>query len=227
LGKICWGLRGNTMNKIALDENQTKVSVDELHDYVVQRIQALSLKLSENGLSGDFTASSRVDAAAGDTGMGGMLFDMICFGGFMSGLDLDVLGLDGLSDNDNVSDTFNTLVTAASEAGSILLDDSETKKYNDHVSAAYPKGRRKAKCALSKNMAKRFNSAANQNSYFLGNPEAELNQLYDILGRMETLLNNNVHTLFLQEKEAIETAVQKASTSRTPRSVFFFKKMAC
>ena len=144
------------MNKITLDENQTKVSVDELHDYVVQRIQALSLKLSENGLSGDFTASSRVDATAGDTGMGGMLFDMICFGGFMSGLDLDVLGLDGLSDNDNVSDTFNTLVTAGGEAGSILLDDSESKKFNDRVSAAYPKGRRKAKCALSKNMAKRF-----------------------------------------------------------------------
>jgi hypothetical protein len=140
----------------------------------------------------------------------------------MGNVDLDIPGFDGMAGNDNMTDTFNNLVLAGGEAMAIFSNDHASKHRHKVLSAAYPKGRRKTKCApLGKKMAKRFNRAANQNIVFANDPEAEIKHMYDLLEQLETLSNRNVKKVFVEEKQNIISAIEKAAAPKMANASFF------
>ena len=173
--------------------------MDTMKDFVIQRLQFLSQKMTENGLNVPFNFAAGGGALGGDFGMvGGFFVDMYIWDSLMNVADQTMMD-EGMIDEPVISTSFNQAVLAVAEGYSLLNDDRIYAFRSRRVNDYYPEGRKPMQNQIDPKKKKQFNQVANQNFAPAHDQEAELMALYDLLAKLEDLDKAHIRTMTLEK----------------------------
>ena len=188
-------------------DNTQQIELDTLRDFVMQRLQFMGHKMSNDGIAGSFNFSANNSVLGCDFGMiGGFVFDMCVWDALMNLGDTALMN-GGVIDEPVMSAGFNSAAAAMVEGYSLLQDNKIYSFRADRVKDLYPQGRNKAKPVQDPKMKKRFNKVANQNFAGSKSKEAEILALMDILKKLEALQKSHVRTVTLDKKKSVYKTV--------------------
>ena len=187
-----------------------QVDLDTLITGVMNRIDALSQSLADQGLSGRFGGAAGKPATVGDGFglMGSLVFDMFVWNSLISASDV-ILETGGVTDGPSASLIFNDTVIAGMEAYSLLSDERVYNFRTKRVYDYYPQGRRNPGKITNPKKAKQFNAVANQNIAPTYSKEAELMGLYDVLDKLEAIQKKHIRNITFEKRKSAYDTISK------------------